>query len=244
MQLVIIGPPGAGKGTIGERLAGAYRLAHVSTGELLRDAIARGTELGTKAEKFVEAGRLVPQEILGEVVAQELARQKRFVLDGYPRTLEQAEFLARLPGTLFTPTAGQYPLLLKRAHIYFGDRGYPMEVKVWSAAGSVVGSVLASFAVTSEMYPTWTEVDVGGAGLVVRSDNFFISTNDRPGLDLKPLMVCDYPGAFAGHHFISWDDVTWQLQTSYDFSIECTVETNYDIGVAPASLGRVRALFR
>jgi adenylate kinase len=97
MQLVIIGPPGAGKGTIGERLAGAYRLAHVSTGELLRDAIARGTELGTKAEKFVEAGRLVPQEILGEVVAQELARQKRFVLDGYPRTLEQAEFLARLP---------------------------------------------------------------------------------------------------------------------------------------------------
>jgi hypothetical protein len=148
------------------------------------------------------------------------------------------------PGTLFTPTAGQYPLLLKRAHIYFGDRGYPMEVKVWSAAGSVVGSVLASFAVTSEMYPTWTEVDVGGAGLVVRSDNFFISTNDRPGLDLKPLMVCDYPGAFAGHHFISWDDVTWQLQTSYDFSIECTVETNYDIGVAPASLGRVRALFR
>lgn len=97
MQIVLIGPPGAGKGTIGERLAREYGLAHLSTGDILRDAVARGTELGKKAQEYVEAGRLVPQQILGEVVAERLAGEKDFVLDGYPRTLEQAEFLAGLP---------------------------------------------------------------------------------------------------------------------------------------------------
>jgi adenylate kinase len=97
MQILLIGPPGAGKGTIGERVAEKYGLAHLSTGDILRDAVARETELGKKAEAYVEAGRLVPQEILGEVVAERLAGEKGFVLDGYPRTLEQAEFLSGLP---------------------------------------------------------------------------------------------------------------------------------------------------
>lgn len=96
MQIVLIGPPGAGKGTIGERLAERYGVAHLSTGDILRDAVARGTELGTKAQAYVEAGRLVPQEILGGVVAERLAGENGFVLDGYPRTVEQAEFLAGL----------------------------------------------------------------------------------------------------------------------------------------------------
>ena len=97
MQIVLIGPPGAGKGTIGKRLAATYGATHLSTGDMLRDAVARGTALGKKAETYVEAGRLVPQEVMGEVVAERLAREKRFVLDGYPRTVEQAEFLAGLP---------------------------------------------------------------------------------------------------------------------------------------------------
>lgn len=97
MQLVLIGPPGAGKGTIAEKVAAKYKLAHLSTGDILREAIARGTALGARANEYVETGRLVPQEVLGAVVAERLREAKDFVLDGYPRTLEQAEFLSSLP---------------------------------------------------------------------------------------------------------------------------------------------------
>jgi len=98
VQLVLIGPPGAGKGTIAEKVAAKYGLAHLSTGDMLRDAIARGTALGAEAKEYVETGRLVPQEILGRVVAERLRADGNFILDGYPRTLEQAEFLSGLPG--------------------------------------------------------------------------------------------------------------------------------------------------
>jgi adenylate kinase len=98
VQLVLIGPPGAGKGTIAEKIAAKYGLAQLSTGDLLRDAIARGTPLGAEAKEYVETGRLVPQEVLGRVVAERLSEDGDFVLDGFPRTLEQAEFLSGLPG--------------------------------------------------------------------------------------------------------------------------------------------------
>jgi adenylate kinase len=96
MRLVLIGPPGAGKGTLAGKLAAKRGLVHLSTGDVLRDAINRGTPLGAKAEEYVEAGKLVPQEILGGVVAEKLGQLDGFVLDGYPRTLEQAEFLTDL----------------------------------------------------------------------------------------------------------------------------------------------------
>ncbi len=98
MRLVLIGPPGAGKGTVAEKLAAKHGLEHLSTGDMLRDAIGRGTPLGAKAKEYVETGRLVPQEVLGEVVAEKVRPLDGFVLDGYPRSLEQAEFLADLEG--------------------------------------------------------------------------------------------------------------------------------------------------
>jgi adenylate kinase len=97
MRLVLIGPPGAGKGTLAAKVAAKHGLYHLSTGDMLRDAIARGTALGARAKEYVESGRLVPQETLGRVVAERLRQDGGFILDGYPRTLEQAEFLARLP---------------------------------------------------------------------------------------------------------------------------------------------------
>ncbi len=98
MRLVFLGPPGAGKGTLAESVAAAFGLTHLSSGDMLRAAIAAGTPLGSKVKGYVEAGKLVPQEILGEVVAARLAEVGGFVLDGYPRTVEQADFLGRLPG--------------------------------------------------------------------------------------------------------------------------------------------------
>jgi adenylate kinase len=97
MKLVFIGPPGAGKSTVAEKVAAKHGLTYLSTGEMLRHAIARGTALGAQAKEYVDSGRLVPQEILGRVVAERLRQHEGFVLDGYPRTVEQAEFLSGLP---------------------------------------------------------------------------------------------------------------------------------------------------
>lgn len=93
MRVVLLGPPGAGKGTQAERLARYFGLAHLSTGDMLREAIAEGTDLGRKAEKYVNGGELVPSELLTVVVKERLYEEGEFLLDGYPRTIEQAEFL-------------------------------------------------------------------------------------------------------------------------------------------------------
>jgi len=104
-----------------------------------------------------------------------------------------------------------------------------------------VGPLLASFQAQTKAYPTWTDVDVSGAGLIVAADNFFISANDAGAQTFAADMVCDWPGAFPGRHFYSGDDISWLPTSEFDYSIECTVETA--LGVAPASLGRVKALF-
>ncbi len=93
----MLGPPGAGKGTQGELLCQELGLVHVSTGDILRDAVARGTELGKLAKKYMDAGDLVPDEvvigIVRERLAQDDARSRGVLLDGFPRTVPQAEAL-------------------------------------------------------------------------------------------------------------------------------------------------------
>jgi len=96
MRLVFIGPPGAGKGTQAERLIAAYRLAHLSTGDMLRAACAAGTELGAKAQQYMQAGQLVPDPLIIELIAQRLQQpdcREGYLLDGFPRTIAQAEAL-------------------------------------------------------------------------------------------------------------------------------------------------------
>ena len=99
MRIVFLGPPGSGKGTQGIALAERLGVPHISTGDILRAAIGEGTELGKKAAGYVESGRLVPDDLMVDLVADRLGEpdaRKGFVLDGFPRTKEQAEALDRV----------------------------------------------------------------------------------------------------------------------------------------------------
>lgn len=96
MHLMIMGPPGAGKGTQAERLTKEFSLLHISTGDIFRNAIKEGTEMGIKAKEYMDKGALVPDEIVIGVVRDRLSKPDcagGVLLDGFPRTLEQAEAL-------------------------------------------------------------------------------------------------------------------------------------------------------
>jgi adenylate kinase len=94
--LIFLGPPGAGKGTQARRLSEMYHVPHLSTGEMLRDHVNRGTELGRKAKPIMDRGELVPDEIVLGIVEERVARPdcaQGFLLDGFPRTMPQAQKL-------------------------------------------------------------------------------------------------------------------------------------------------------
>ena len=106
MRIVFIGPPGAGKGTQAERLVKTYKMAHLSTGDMLRAARDAKTEVGLKAEKFMSSGALVPDAIIVAIIAERLAEpdcQKGYLLDGFPRTIAQAEALDKMLAEKKTP---------------------------------------------------------------------------------------------------------------------------------------------
>ena len=98
MRLVLLGPPGAGKGTQAGLISKKYSIPHISTGDILREAVAGGTELGKSAQSFMKRGELVPDEVVIGIVAERLKEQdceKGFLLDGFPRTVAQAEALTK-----------------------------------------------------------------------------------------------------------------------------------------------------
>ena len=99
LNLILFGPPGAGKGTQAERLRSDFQLPFISTGEMLRANKKEGTELGKEAQKYMDAGDLVPDELIVKMAAERLQHddaQDGFILDGFPRTIEQAEALERM----------------------------------------------------------------------------------------------------------------------------------------------------
>lgn len=99
MKLTIMGPPGSGKGTQAERLCAALGLPHISTGAIIRNAIREETALGQKAKSYIEQGHLVPDDVVIGMVSERLKQDdctKGFVLDGFPRTIVQAQALEKM----------------------------------------------------------------------------------------------------------------------------------------------------
>ncbi len=98
LNLILLGPPGAGKGTQAERLQDDFRLLYIATGNILRAAVEAGTELGQKAKAYMDRGELVPDDVIIGVIVDQLGEEEAqdgFLLDGFPRTVVQAEALDR-----------------------------------------------------------------------------------------------------------------------------------------------------
>ena len=99
MKLILLGAPGAGKGTQATRISDKYGLPHISTGDILRKNIKEGTELGIEAKSYIDAGQLVPDEVVINIVKDRLQQadcKKGYILDGFPRTVAQAEALDKV----------------------------------------------------------------------------------------------------------------------------------------------------
>ena len=96
MNLIFLGPPGAGKGTQAKRLAKEFDLKHISTGDILRDAVKSQTPLGMKAKEYMDRGELVPDELIIALIEEVMPKGGGVILDGFPRTIKQAEALDEL----------------------------------------------------------------------------------------------------------------------------------------------------
>jgi adenylate kinase len=93
VRILILGPQGSGKGTQAKRIAERHGVPHVATGEILRAAVAEGSELGRRVEPILERGDLVPDDLMVALIRERIAEEEGFVLDGFPRTVPQAEAL-------------------------------------------------------------------------------------------------------------------------------------------------------
>ena len=99
MHIILMGPPGAGKGTQAANLVKRYGILHISTGDMFREAVKEGTPLGKEAKSYMDAGKLVPDEVTIGIVRERLSKpdcKKGFILDGFPRTVEQADALTEI----------------------------------------------------------------------------------------------------------------------------------------------------
>jgi adenylate kinase len=171
-RLVILGRQGAGKGTQCTRLARHYVVPHISTGDMLRAAVREGTDFGRKAQEYMEAGELLPDDIMIGIVAERLdkddARHRGYVLDGFPRTVYQAEALAEL--------AADAPL-----HVTI-DLDVPTEVVLERLAGRrVCTDCGANYSVKTPPRYDWT-CDSCGGDVVQRPDDTEASIRRRLAL--------------------------------------------------------------
>ncbi|MBI2151720.1 nucleoside monophosphate kinase [Candidatus Woesearchaeota archaeon] len=97
MKIILLGPPGSGKGTVSENLVKDFSAAHISPGEILREEVSKETTLGIEIKKYIEKGNLVPNQFIVEIIKLEIIGKKDFILDGFPRSLDQAEAIKDIP---------------------------------------------------------------------------------------------------------------------------------------------------
>ena len=105
-NIILMGPPGAGKGTLAKQLKSTFNLVHISTGDMFREAIKEGTDLGKLAKSFIDQGHLVPDDVTIGIVRERLSKddcENGFLLDGFPRTLPQAEALDKMSKEINRP---------------------------------------------------------------------------------------------------------------------------------------------
>ncbi|NNF56665.1 MAG: adenylate kinase [Rhodothermaceae bacterium] len=119
MRLILFGPPGAGKGTQAKLLAKHHGLRHLSTGDMLRAAVRNESPVGKEAKGHMDAGELVPDDVVNRIVAETLAEigYDDFILDGYPRTVDQAEFLVEALSDQDAPINAVVSLRVPEEHI-------------------------------------------------------------------------------------------------------------------------------
>ena len=109
MNIILMGLPGAGKGTQAEKIVEKYHIPHISTGDMFRAAIAEGTKLGLEAKSYIDKGELVPDDVTEGIVNDRLASadtNKGYLLDGFPRTIDQAKALEKITSDLDKPIDG------------------------------------------------------------------------------------------------------------------------------------------
>ena len=132
LDVLLLGVQGAGKGTQAKRIASDYGLAHIATGEILREAIADGSELGRRVQPILESGELVPDDLMIELIRERLQTddaESGFVLDGFPRTMTQAEALDSMLAEIGRPLSVVFELqvpdevALERLHLRAEDEG-------------------------------------------------------------------------------------------------------------------------
>lgn len=120
LRLMIIGPPGVGKGTQAEMIKKEFDLCHLSTGNILRDAVQQNTPLGLKVKSYLDSGELVPDEVVGEIIKEKLKEDRvkeRFLLDGFPRTARQVEILDEILNRLQEKLDAAFLILLDAGEI-------------------------------------------------------------------------------------------------------------------------------
>ena len=175
MRIVLFGPPGAGKGTQAALLAQKHGAAHISTGEILRKAVANGTEVGLKAKTYMDAGELVPDDVVIAIAKEKLAGvgEECFILDGFPRTTAQAEALDAALDELGKPLDAVVNLRVDEQELMRRLSGR----RVCPSCGE-------PYHVESKLPKSEGKCDVCGAGLVHRDD-------DKPDAIKNRLRVYD-----------------------------------------------------